>query len=132
MIVNRRHEARSRVFEGASVVFNGRQSVLACTVRNRSQTGAMLRLQDWIALPETFDIETFDMKTSDAEIAEKAGSRRVRQCWRRGDDVGVVFLDPGDDVAGTVVSLAEARARRAARTAPSKHAVVSRIAETDR
>ncbi|MFA6964891.1 PilZ domain-containing protein [Bosea sp. (in: a-proteobacteria)] len=108
MIANRRREARTRVFEGASVVFNGRQSVLACTVRNWSETGAMVRMQDWIALPDTFEVQ----------IADKADGRRVRQCWRRGDDVGVMFLNPGDDAADTVVSLAEARATRAARNHP--------------
>lgn len=103
MIANRRHAKRSRVFEGASVVFNGRQSVLACTIRNWSETGAMVRMNDWIALPETFELD----------IANKDGSVRVRQCWRRGDDVGVIFLTQADEVPCEVISLAQARARRA-------------------
>src|SRR5688572_29809343 len=102
MVANRRTQRRTRVFQGASVVFNGRQSVLACTIRNWSETGAMVRMSDWIALPETFELD----------IANTDGSVRVRQCWRRGDDVGVVFVPVEEQRSGEVVSLQEARARR--------------------
>lgn len=106
MIADRRIQARTRVFQGASVVFNGRQSVLACTVRNWSETGAMVRMSDWIALPETFELD----------IANTDGSVRVRQCWRHGDDVGVAFIAADEQRSGEVVSLQEARARRSGRT----------------
>ncbi|KPF65555.1 hypothetical protein IP69_17865 [Bosea sp. AAP35] len=102
MIANRRIEMRTRVFHGASVVFNGRQSVMACTVRNWSQTGAMVRMSDCIALPETFELD----------IATTEECVRVRQCWRRGDDVGVVFIPAEEQRTCTVVSLQDARARR--------------------
>ena len=102
MIANRRIEARTRIFQGASVVFNGRQSVLACTVRNWSETGAMVRMADWIALPETFELD----------IANIEGSVRVRQCWRRGDDVGVVFIPADEQRSCEVVSLDQARLKR--------------------
>ena len=108
MIANRRIEMRTRVFHGASVVFNGRQSVLACTVRNWSETGAMVRMSDWIALPETFELD----------IANKDGVR-VRQCWRRGDDVGVVFMTAEEQRPCTVVSLQEVRAKRSSQTGAS-------------
>lgn len=103
MIANRRHAQRSRIFQGASVVFNGRQSVLACTIRNWSDTGAMVRMSDWIALPETFELD----------IANQESGVRVRLCWRRGDDVGVVFLTQADEAPCEVISLAQARAERA-------------------
>jgi hypothetical protein len=103
MIANRRHAKRDRVFHGASVVFNGRQSVFACTIRNWSETGAMVRMSDWIALPETFEIDS---------AADRA-SVRVRQCWRRGDDVGVAFLTPEESRPIEPISLAQVRARRA-------------------
>jgi hypothetical protein len=103
MIANRRIEMRIRVFHGASVVFNGRQSVLACTIRNWSETGAMVRMSDWIALPETFELD----------IANQESGVRVRQCWRRGDDIGVAFLTPEDIRPNEPISLADMRARRA-------------------
>lgn len=103
MMTDRRLQTRSRIHQPARVMFNGEQSVLACTVRNRSQTGAMVRMADWIELPDTFELD----------IAQTGDSRRVRQCWRRGDDVGVAFLKPEEVRPCTVLSLAEARARRA-------------------
>ncbi|MDP3258181.1 MAG: PilZ domain-containing protein [Bosea sp. (in: a-proteobacteria)] len=102
MIADRRLQTRDRLHQPARLVFNGEQSVLACTVRNHSQTGAMIRMADWIELPDTFEL---DIPAGDR--------RRVRQCWRRGDDVGVAFLTLEEATPSPVVSLAEARARRA-------------------
>lgn len=118
MNADRRSQIRTRLFHKGSVVFNGRQSVMACTIRNRSQTGALVRMSDGIDLPEIFDIETLDIETSDIETldiktADQTNSRRVRQCWRRGDDVGVLFLPEGHHEPSAVVSLAEVRAMRA-------------------
>ncbi len=107
MRVERRNAMRNRVFRGASVVFNGRQSILDCTVRNWSQTGAMVRMTDWIALPQTFEID----------VASDGESVRVRQCWRRGDDVGVAFMTAEESRPGEPVSLDRARASRAQRLA---------------
>ena len=91
MIADRRLETRSRIYQPARLVFNGEQSVFTCTVRNRSQTGAMVRLADWVELPGTFEL---DVPNGD--------SRRVRQCWRRGDDVGV-------DVSGKLIAVKKVR-----------------------
>lgn len=104
MRTERRIDTRERIFQRASVVFNGRQSMFDCAVRNRSATGAMVRLADWTALPAIFDLD----------IAGQGGSVRVRQCWRRGDDVGVAFLTEQDRPAAEPISLDAARARRAA------------------
>jgi len=105
MIADRRLQTRSRIHQPARVVFNGEQSVLACTVRNWSQTGAMVRMADGIDLPDTFELD----------VMQAGDSRRVKRCWRRGDDVGVAFLTPEEARPSAVVSLAEARARRAGR-----------------
>lgn len=99
---NRRNCVRQRVLRDASVVFNGRQSVMHCTIRNWSETGAMVRMSDWIALPAVFEID----------LENRCESVRVRQCWRRGDDVGVAFVS-GSDLASTrPVSLMQFRAKR--------------------
>jgi len=100
MKIERRQTPRSRVYRGASVVFNGRQSMLACTLRNWSDTGALVRMSDWIALPKTFEIDS------------PGESVRVRQCWRRGDDVGVAFLTPGECQPVAPISLDAMRKRR--------------------
>ena len=88
MIADRRLETRSRLHQPARVMFNGE----------------MVRMADWIELPQTFEL-----------TIPEGHSRRVRQCWRRGDDVGVAFLTPEESAPSPVVSLAEARARRAGR-----------------
>jgi hypothetical protein len=102
MKIERRQTPRSRVYRGASVVFNGRQAVLDCTLRNWSDTGALVRMSDWIALPKTFEID----------IASGGESVRVRQCWRRGDDVGVAFLTPEESQPVAPISLDDMRKRR--------------------
>jgi hypothetical protein len=98
----RRADRRERIFQRASVVFNGRQSMFDCAVRNLSETGAMVRLSDWTALPETFEI---DMASGKRGI-------RVKQRWRRGDDVGVAFLTEQELQPKPVVSLARYRDAR--------------------
>jgi hypothetical protein len=104
MMTERRRISRQRVLRRASIVFNGRQSVFDCAIRNWSDSGAMVRLSDWTALPPTFELD----------VASGGGSVRVRQCWRRGDDVGVAFMSPEECRPPPPVDLAMARLRRAA------------------
>lgn len=101
MTANRRQHRRERIYEQAQLAFNGDQSVFACTVRNISETGALVRLADWTELPASFDLA-------------RAGAApvRVRQCWRRGDDVGLAYLDPAQDQPEPPVDLALWRASR--------------------
>lgn len=107
MRIERRQTPRNRIYQGASVVFNGRQSVLDCTVRNWSETGALVRMSDWIALPKTFELD----------IASRGESVRVRQCWRHGDDVGVAFMSEAESAPPEPISFDLARALRAERLA---------------
>lgn len=99
---NRRDCLRHRCLRDASVVFSGRQSVMHCTIRNWSKTGAMVRMSDWIALPAIFELA----------FANRRENVRVRQCWRHGDDVGVAFVSANDMAADQPVSLDQFRARR--------------------
>jgi hypothetical protein len=106
---DRRHALRERVLRKGSVVFNGRQAVLDCRIRNLSDTGALVRMSDWIELPATFELD----------VAGAEPARRVRQCWRRGDDVGVAFLKAEDCVPPAPIQLADVRSLRARRLAAS-------------
>lgn len=101
MIANRRQQPRERVHEPARLSFNGEQSVFVCTIRNLSETGALVRLADWTELPQSF-----------ALARAGAAPVRVKQCWRRGDDVGLAYLDPAQDQAGAPVDLSLWRAAR--------------------
>lgn len=99
MLVERRHAARNRVFQGAKIVFNGEQSMFDCSMRNRSSFGAMVRLADWVALPSTFEVDL-----------DQGGERvRVRQRWRRGDDVGVAFCSVADNQPPAPIDLGARR-----------------------
>ncbi|AMJ59184.1 PilZ domain-containing protein [Bosea sp. PAMC 26642] len=102
MMIDRRETRRERLHSRASIVFNGRQSIFACTLRNRSETGALLRLADWTELPAVFEVDARDGETL-----------RVRQCWRRGDDVGVVFMTEEECEPNTPIDFAAFRALRA-------------------
>lgn len=101
MISNRRQHPRERVYQTASVTFNGDQSVFACTIRNISETGALVRLADWTELPRSFALARADRPPV-----------MVRQCWRRGDDVGIAYLDPEQDQPEPPIDLAAWRAER--------------------
>jgi hypothetical protein len=54
---DRRSSKRRRTVLRGRVVFNNRSSVLDCTVRDLSDTGAQLTLADVSALPPDFDLE---------------------------------------------------------------------------
>jgi hypothetical protein len=115
MMIERRKTPRSRVLQGASVVFNGRQSVMDCRIRNRSDDGLMLRMTDWIALPDTFEVTT----------SGNPGARLARVRWRKGDDVGVVLLDADEAASTPAMSLELERRLRLCRAenAALKHRV---------
>lgn len=105
MRTERRQAQRNRVYQGASIVFNGRQSVLGCTIRNWSESGAMVRMSDWMTLPPSFELD----------IASRGERLRVRECWRRGENVGLAFLAPNECRPAEPVSLAVVRERSAAK-----------------
>lgn len=54
--VDRRQRPRFRVLKSARIVLNDRASVLDCTVRNVSESGACLALPTASILPSAFEI----------------------------------------------------------------------------
>ena len=78
----RRDGRRRRMFKGARVVFNGGYSSFSCTIRNLTESGALLNFGDTLGIPSHFDLEL-------------EGGRR-RPCtvrWRDGGLMGVSFDD---------------------------------------
>ena len=74
---------RMRVLKGVKIVL-GASSVLDCVVRDLTNSGARVKLQNTANLPEDVAI-TFD------------GGRTCRQCrvvWRTLSEIGVQFTDP--------------------------------------
>jgi PilZ domain len=65
------------------IVFNHRRSVLDCTVRNLSSTGACLDVQSTVGVPDVFEL-----------IIEPDGiSRPCRIAWRSERRTGVHFSE---------------------------------------
>jgi len=52
----RRSDQRHRALRGAKIVFNDRRSVIDCTVRNLSGTGARLQVESVSGIPPVFDL----------------------------------------------------------------------------
>ena len=77
----RRVTARSKTLKSAKIIFNKRQSVIDCFVRDLSPTGAKLNLGDLVPVPRTFTLELHDGTRMECE--------RVRAM---GKEIGVRFL----------------------------------------
>ena len=78
---NRRVTDRRKTLKSAKIVFNNKQSVLDCFVRDLSDTGARLTVADLLAVPKYFTLQFHDGTTHDCE--------RVRA---QGQEIGVRFL----------------------------------------
>lgn len=78
----RRGGRRRRIFKGARIVFNGGFSSFSCTVRNLSDTGALLSFGDPLGIPAHFELEL-----------EPGRRRAVTVRWRSGGLMGVSFDD---------------------------------------
>ncbi|MBL0406313.1 PilZ domain-containing protein [Microvirga aerilata] len=79
----RRSSRRWNTFLNGRIVFNNRCSVLSCTVRDLSETGARISFADVSALPEEFELE----------IPNRGMRVYGRLMWSRGATHGVMFFD---------------------------------------
>lgn len=78
---NRRRAPRNRVLKDGKIILAGSWSVVDCTVRDWSATGARLRCRDQAAVPNDFRLVLpSDNSMRDAHVV-----------WRRDDDIGVTF-----------------------------------------
>lgn len=80
--VDRRRMARHRVLKGGFIAVAGHHTSIPCAVRDLTETGARLKLQDTVALvPNSFDL-IIEMDGLEAEC---------QVVWRRGSELGVLF-----------------------------------------
>lgn len=85
----RRCAPRRRMLKSAIAAFNNRFCTVSCTVRDLSDTGARLRSEGSVNIPDTFElIIELDGFEADCEVV-----------WRRGSDLGVRFLGAPRKVA---------------------------------
>ena len=100
-MLERRRLYRNRVYYGGLVTFNGRNSTLACVVRNFSRSGAKIEFENSGLLPEDVDFT----------IEGKGLSCPARLAWRNLNAVGLTFSTIAE--AGDVIPLEWARKLRA-------------------
>jgi hypothetical protein len=79
--MEQRRQARARTLKSARILFNDHRSVIDCTVRNLSPTGACLNVASAIGIPERFDV----MFEADQSI------RPCRMVWHKEKQLGVEF-----------------------------------------
>lgn len=76
-----RKGARARTVLRATIIFNNRNSSIDCTVRNFSDTGAKIIIDETIAVPQQFELH----------VPQKGRSFAAKVVWRRGNEIGLEF-----------------------------------------
>lgn len=75
-----RTSTRKRTLLGAKILFNDGRSVFDCVVRNLSDTGAMIQIENPLAVPNSFTLQLSDNRLLACEVR-----------WRRISSIGVQF-----------------------------------------
>lgn len=79
---DRRKAGRRRVLKGALAAYSSRHCSIPCTVRDISATGARIRSEGTLNIPDTFElIVEIDGTEADCEVV-----------WRKGNEIGVRFV----------------------------------------
>jgi len=89
--MERRRHPRARTLKSARILLNHHHSVIDCTVRNLSSTGACLNVASTLGIPDRFDV-IFDCDKS---------VRPCRLIWHKEKEIGVEFASDADEGALT-------------------------------
>ncbi|WP_267550481.1 PilZ domain-containing protein [Rhizobium rhizogenes] len=76
-----RTAARKRTLLGAKIIFNDGRSVYDCIVRNLSDTGAMIQIENPLSAPSSFNLQLADNRLMACEVR-----------WRKINSLGVQFM----------------------------------------
>lgn len=71
--IDRRNDTRHKTLKSAKIVFNKKQCVIDCFVRDLSETGARLSLSDPLPLPKQFKLVLNDGTIHGCEIMRNTG-----------------------------------------------------------
>ena len=80
-MAERRTDERRRVLKAGKIVWNNGSSILDCTLRNVSKTGAMLEVLSALTVPEEFELRWDN----------NAQRQRCSVVWRKLNLVSVKF-----------------------------------------
>jgi hypothetical protein len=78
---NRRQHPRVPTLKSGQILFNRRLNVVECVVRNMSEGGACLQVEDAGWLPQQFDLT----------VPIDGLKRACRVAWRSSDKLGVAY-----------------------------------------
>lgn len=81
-VANRRRDQRRRVLKRGKIYVEGLHTVVDCTIRNLSDSGARLRVNSYFVAPETFFLT----------VVGSTGRLPVVTRWQAGNDFGVEFV----------------------------------------
>lgn len=76
----RRGTVRHKTLKSIRIILPGGMSTIDCVIRNRSETGLLIRLNGPVAMPPEFEV-----------LVDNA-RRSVRVAWKRGLDLGVAYV----------------------------------------
>lgn len=76
-----RASARKRTLLGAKIVFNDGRSIFDCLVRNLSDTGAMIQIENPLAAPDSFSLQLSDHRLLACKVR-----------WRKINSMGIEFV----------------------------------------
>ena len=77
----RRATIRHRTLKGGKIAINDGFSVIDCTVRNLSETGALLRVVSVVGIPDQFVLIISDNQKHNCTVVRRTAT-----------DIGVAFL----------------------------------------
>ena len=80
-MLDRRKSFRSRVYYGARITFNERRSTMDCLIRNVSEQGVRVELDNADVISDEVDLV----------INRKGLAYRARMIWRRNGQAGFAF-----------------------------------------
>ena|ERR1700733_13604671 len=81
-----RTSSRQRTVLRGCVYYNNRSAAADCLVRDVSSRGARLELSENVVIPDLIELY----------IPKRQETFRARVKWRRGNDVGVAYVDSGE------------------------------------
>jgi PilZ domain len=80
--LDNRRSNRKRALLSGRIIFNNRCSVIDCTVRDISDTGARIAFAHPVQIPQEFELD----------IPKRGPAVRARVMWSNGNDHGVSFV----------------------------------------
>ena len=82
-MTEQRKVLRARMVFRASIIFNNHNSSIDCLVRNFSEAGAKIIVDEYMTFPQQFELH----------IPQKGRSFTALVIWRSGKEVGVEFVN---------------------------------------